>query len=234
MGICGNLNMQGWPAIAEENGVFHIVWVEGNNLDTDIYYSQFNGEYWLPTVELSHDIRHEFQTDPEISVSGGLVHVVWADKKGGDYDIVYRTYDGFTWSTETEISKDRLIEIQRKPTIAAIGNEVYIAWEETREGAVNIFGRYYARSIWFPVQEIYSTTQEGSQTNPVVSATKDAFHIVWVEKDSGIYYGSFRSLRDDITTIRNRYIIFASLGIVCGLIIYLLEKRFNLDIKLRF
>jgi len=214
---------QGWPAIAGENGKIHIVWVERYENDTDIFYTQNNGVNWLPKIELSQDIKHEMQLDPAITVSRGKVHVVWADKKRGDYDIVYRSYDGTTWGDEIEISRDTVAELQQRPAIAAIGNKVYVVWEDYRNGDADIYGRYFDGKFWHFVQKLNIDPGMKSQTHPAVAATIEAFHVVWMEDSSGIYYRSFGLLRWE--AFRVGFSIFATWGTVCVIIFYVREKK---------
>ena len=214
---------QGWPAIAAENGKIHIVWVERYENDADIFYIQYNGVTWLPKIELSQDITHEIQLDPAIAVSRGKVHVVWADKKRGDYDIVYRSYDGVNWGNEKEISHDTVAELQQRPSITAIGNKIYVVWEDYRDGDSDIYGRYFDGKFWHLVQKISFDTREESQTHPAVAATIEAFHIVWMEDSSGIYYRSFGLLSWE--AFRVGFSIIAIWGTVCVIIFYVREKK---------
>lgn len=214
---------QGWPAITAENGKIHIVWVERYENDSDIFYTQFNGVNWLPKIELSQDKNHEMQLDPAIAVSKGKVHVVWADNKDGDYDIIYRSYDGSSWGKEIEISQDILAELQQRPAITAIGNRVYVVWEDYRNGDADIYGRYFNGIFWHLVKKVSSDDQKESQTHPAVAATNEAFHIVWMEARSGIYYRSFGLLKWE--AFRVGFSIFAIWGIICVLILYKREKR---------
>ncbi len=86
------LNDRKKPSIAVEAGKIHVVWEERRfGADSaDIYYRYFDGYGWTPEEDISEDPGLNQQTDGRVAVYGESIHVVWVDRREGDYDIYYR------------------------------------------------------------------------------------------------------------------------------------------------
>jgi hypothetical protein len=81
---------QYYPSIATNGSQLHVVWEdkrEGGALD--VYYRFFDGNTWSPEQELGWSTGDAPQIAPGISVGGNDIHVVWSDRDGGDFDIMY-------------------------------------------------------------------------------------------------------------------------------------------------
>lgn len=83
--------VQAHPSIAAADGKVAIVWEDYADGDPDIFYRYFDGSDWGHIREISTDTEDEEQRLPSVAVENENVHVVWADREDGDYDIYYRT-----------------------------------------------------------------------------------------------------------------------------------------------
>jgi predicted transcriptional regulator len=81
-----------YPSIAADAGKVHVAWEDRKNGDynPDICYRYFDGTVWHPEERIRKGPGMGWQYDPSIAADGYRVHVVWADKRDGDYDIYYR------------------------------------------------------------------------------------------------------------------------------------------------
>jgi hypothetical protein len=89
--LTNNPNRSSLPSVLVSGSVVHVVW--GDNRDGsngEVYYkrSTDGGVNWGTDTRLTDD--PEFSIYPSVSVSGSVVHVVWADRRDGHYEIYYK------------------------------------------------------------------------------------------------------------------------------------------------
>jgi hypothetical protein len=82
------------PSVAATGDDLHVVWFDGRNGDTEIYYkrSRDAGQTWGRDARLTHS-RAEASL-PSIAVADGVVHVVWSDTRDGNPEIYYKRSAG--------------------------------------------------------------------------------------------------------------------------------------------
>lgn len=132
---------QNAPAIAVSGGKVHVVWEDPGDGDSDIYYRFFNGTAWQGEMELSTDSGADEQYSPYIVADGDRLHATWFDGKGGDFDIIYRYFDGTAWHPEEEVSTDSTNERQMQPDLDVSGSFIQIAWADEEGGDMDIMYR---------------------------------------------------------------------------------------------
>jgi hypothetical protein len=184
-----NLGMSDmFPKIAAENGKVHLVWENipgGLPSNHNLYYKLHNGSEWQPTRMLTADIWSEGPHNPSIALNGDEVHVVWQDSRGGDVDILYRHFDGFTWEPEVEISADIGSEMQWNPDLGVDGDEIHVVWQDERDGDWDIYYRYFDGMNWQPVTTINTDSGSQEQESPRVSIDSHNVHVVWHVGENG-------------------------------------------------
>ncbi|MBN2391444.1 MAG: exo-alpha-sialidase, partial [Anaerolineae bacterium] len=126
------------PALAASKTTSDVfaVWLDNRNYDADVYFSRSvdGGVTWDASVRVNHDTDQLWQSEPDIAVNAtGVLHVVWADSRAGDYDVYYTrsTDGGQTWSAEIRVS-DFYTGSQNSPAVAALGDKVCIVWVDGR------------------------------------------------------------------------------------------------------
>lgn len=127
------------------------VWAHGNGSDHDIVFTEWNGQGWNNPVLIAGGSRDDL--DPRVFVeSGGTVQVVWWSATSPQ--IVYRANrrpGSSSWRTEAVNSGG---PSGRRPSVAAWGGNVYVAYERNRaSGGQEIVlarvgsGGQYTRSV---------------------------------------------------------------------------------------
>jgi len=84
----------------------YVVCFDDREEDFQIYYNRSidGGLTWEADIRLTE--APEDSKYPSVAVSGPNVHVIWQDKRDGDYQIYYKrsTDGGVTWETDTRLT----------------------------------------------------------------------------------------------------------------------------------
>lgn len=88
--LTNNIEYSWNPNILTVESAVHIVWHDGRDGNAEIYY-KFSSDYgvsWGVDYRLTNDPAASY--NPFVSVSGSFVHVIWHDKRDGNYEIYYK------------------------------------------------------------------------------------------------------------------------------------------------
>lgn len=134
--------------IGPDGEVYLVVAAKPDDSDIFFYRSLDRGETWSLARRLNDDKTNRDQFLPAIAVSpNGTIHVSWADRRDDPKDIEYHIY--YTRSIdrgETWLENTRVTDYPSNPnyglylyigdyfSIAAIDEEVYVSWTDTRLG----------------------------------------------------------------------------------------------------
>jgi len=120
-----------------------------------------------------------------IAASGDTVHVVWYDRRAGNWKIYYKRSNdaGTTWSSDTSLSSGPASSIN--PSIAVSGPNVHLVWQDNRGGNWEI---YYKRSTdqgtsWGVDTRL--TTDAGESATPSLAVSDSLLHLVWSDNRYG-------------------------------------------------
>ncbi len=188
-----------WTIVVQDTMV-HIVWEhkEITNGPGELYYirSSNSGSSFEQDKPLTTEDSH----CPSVAVSGSIVHVVWVDKRDGNWEIYYKrsVNNGETWG----IDKKLLNALNSwSPSIAVRDSIVHVVWQDYRDDSYPEI--YYKRSVnngetWEADERL--TNDSASSYNPSVAVSDSIVHIVWQDwrdKNWKIYYK--RSIDDGET-----------------------------------
>ncbi|MHC5064694.1 MAG: sialidase family protein [Planctomycetota bacterium] len=128
------------PQIAVARDAVYVIWVDGRNSQSDIYFNRSldKGDSWLAEdVRLDTDLPGAaLSLDPQIAVSVDSIFVTWTDDRNGAKDIYFnRSLDnGSSWLVDDvrlDTNQAGLTD-SIKPMIAAYDGMVYVTWQDSR------------------------------------------------------------------------------------------------------
>jgi hypothetical protein len=173
------------PSIAVSGSVVHVVFQDSRDGNYELYYrrSTNGGNFWVTNLRLTNN--GAFSGNPNVAVSGSVVHVVWYDSRDGDPELYYkRSSDGgLNWGTDTRLTLNLGPSIE--PSISVSGSILHVVWREFRDDNWEI---YYKQSTngglsWDP--DVRLTINDGISQYPNVSATDSIVHVVWQDQRDG-------------------------------------------------
>jgi hypothetical protein len=150
---------------------------------------------WQPDVRLTNNTASSYTSANNnawcIASSGSVVHVVWNDWRDSNNEIYYKrsTDAGVTWEADTRLTNNT--SNSQLPSIAVSGSDVYVVWNEYRDGNWEI---YYKHSIdaglnWS--SDLRLTINPALSLSPSVAVSGTDVHVVWRDfRDSNheVYY----------------------------------------------
>jgi len=181
------------PRLAASGSYVYAVWRDTRNGKSDIYlnFSSDNGITWQ-----KNDIRIDVGDKPgashssvaEIAILRARVYVVWQDKRNGKADIYfnYSSDFGVTWrKTPTRLDGDPLGAANSlNPRIAAVNRQVYVVWQDDRNGKTDIYFTYSltAGRSWMSVAfrlDRGSPAGAADSLNPKIAASQRGCYVIW-------------------------------------------------------
>jgi len=187
------------PAVATDpNGNIWIVWDQRATATshTDVYITKLpvDGNAFEPSVLIY--TNSQFQSNPAIAADqAGKLYVAWEQWSAADpnhHIMMASSADGTTWVADPCTPPSRVnpspaepstLVVARNPSIAITeANQVYIAWEETRNGAdSDIWVRSFTQAGGFAAA-IQLTANTANQTEPFVGIDPNgAAYVVWTD-----------------------------------------------------
>jgi len=143
---------------------------------------------WEPDVRLTFNDSTSYTSQSNarcVVASGDTVHVVWYDRRDGNWEIYYkRSIDaGMAWGPDTRLTTDSASS--QNPSIAVSGSNVHLVWQDRRDGNWEI---YYKRSpdggsTWNA--DIRLTADTMASCTPSISVLDSMVHVVWHSNWSG-------------------------------------------------
>jgi hypothetical protein len=124
----------------------------------------------------------------DVAVSGGTTHVVAEAQRDGETHVIYRRLSAGVPGPETDLGSGSA----RFPAIAALGNDVWVVWQDGREGELPNRPDIYLRrstnggTTW--LAEVRLTDGSGRAEHPAITLL-DAAHpvVAWAENTGGAF-----------------------------------------------
>jgi hypothetical protein len=178
------------PRISVFQNNVYLVWTDDTTGNKDIYFKRSvdNGTTFGSTENLSNNPGNS--TDSRISVSQNNVYLVWTDDTTGNGDIYFkRSVDNGTTFAETENLSTNNTSPSSGAQISAIGNNVYVVWQDMVSGTKEIFYRHSNNTgeRFRGVSELSNTLSVNGESAlyPQISAIGNDVYVVWQDKVSG-------------------------------------------------
>lgn len=181
-------------AIKANCNTLHVVWQDNRNGNPEIYYkrSSDGGLSWGTDMRLTNNFG--ISTNPSISISGNLVHVIWEDHRDTGLlgEIYYKrsTDAGFSWGEDVRLTNDT--SVSRNPSVSSSGLLVNVVWEDFRDASESP-EIYYKRSTnggitWDADRRL--TNDPLSSNLPSVAVNGQVVSVVWRDLRNGINDGN--------------------------------------------
>jgi hypothetical protein len=171
-----------------DGATVHAAWSQIADDNWEIYYNRSTdgGLTWATPSRLTNNQFDAWQ--PALAAAGGSVHLVWADDRGGDFQVLYkRSSDGgLNWSlfpvTLTTSSPDGGAW---HPAMVAMPDRLILAWEDYRDGNGEIYARSSADGGLTWTAEGRMTTNAAFSALPRLAADNAGTYLVWQDNRDG-------------------------------------------------
>jgi hypothetical protein len=174
-----------------------------NGRDLDIVYARFDGVKWTEPKEITASTNNAEDWSVDAVVFGGFLFVIWDTWETdvtvslGNVDVVYRYFDGTTWSALRNLSptEDKTVSFGGKqdalPRFYVWYNpvteesELYAIWMRGRTiisggDGYNIVYRRYTSGNWLPMEQLSFTGDPPvDQMFPSLVAFNGTLYAIW-------------------------------------------------------
>jgi hypothetical protein len=176
-------------ALSQDN--VYLVWSDDTSGNGDIYFKRSvdNGTTFGSTENLSLN-NTSLSSGPQVSTSGNNVYVVWQDIASGKNAIFYRHSNdtGVTFRGVRELSKTISVngESALYPRISAIGNNVYVVWQDQVSGNNEVFlrGSNDGGNKFTGIKNL-SRNNTGDSITPRIASSGNNVIVVWTDYEPG-------------------------------------------------
>jgi hypothetical protein len=176
-------------ALSQDN--VYLVWSDDTSGNGDIYFKRSvdNGTTFGSTENLSLN-NTSLSSGPQVSTSGNNVYVVWQDIASGKNAIFYRQSNdtGVTFRGVRELSKTISVngESALYPRISAIGNNVYVVWQDQVSGNNEVFlrGSNDGGNKFTGIKNL-SRNNTGDSITPRIATSGNNVFVVWTDSEPG-------------------------------------------------
>ncbi len=148
---------------------------------------------WQPDLRLTNDSYGSYtayNNARSIAADGDILHVVWSDERDTVTEIYYKrsTDGGLSWGADVRLTNNTSISVN--PSVAVLGSNVHIVWQDGRDGEIYYKQSTDAGSTWGA--DIRLTNNSSPSSFPSISVTAAVLHVVWSDDRNGnigeIYY----------------------------------------------
>lgn len=195
----GNWHYAPSLAVDDEKNVC-IAWLDARNSNYDIYFSHGikENDIWQfsQNVRVNDDPTNASQYTPSMAFENGSVYIAWYDDRNKDFDIFFSTgrLENNSWKFDANIRvNDDQEGDQMHPAIAVRNGEIFIVWEDDRNGTSDVYFSKSIRrngSLEFG-KNIRVNDIEGKHYDPQIEVSGGIIFVVWqaeVNDGGDIYF----------------------------------------------
>lgn len=122
----------------------------------------------------------------------GKIHLVWSDRRDGDYDIYYAYFSGLGWSPDMCVTANS--SASKSPCIALDdGGTLHLVWLDDEDGTTQIHYKSCDGTSWSSQTKLTNSTGNPQGLSMAVDHA-GRVHVVWTDYTSGgwwLYYRCF-------------------------------------------
>ena len=173
-----------YPSLAYD-GLFHMSFfrIDAVTRVADVWYaSSSDAADWKEEM-----ITTAGTTDwvPRILSRNGIVYLVWASDRSGNFDIYLSFNDGSGWSEPVQITDDALED--SFPHLSVIGNKLFLAWSRFNKSG-GLYGGPNSRILlshsedgvsWSDPEVISDESAVATDVFPMIYSKGDESYVVW-------------------------------------------------------
>jgi hypothetical protein len=173
----GGYSFNKW--IAASGNKLHIIWIDKRTGYDEVFYkrSTNNGITWSNEIKISNS-----NSDVDnlcISATDAKVHVTWDQLDGNTYNIYYNksTNSGLTFGNNTRLTSGT--ESAAIPSISSSGSNIYLAWNDMRDGNSEIYFKKSNDNGLTWSNDIRLTNHPSISQHPCIQHNGQNIHIIW-------------------------------------------------------
>jgi hypothetical protein len=164
-------------------------WISPTNMSIHYTKSTDNGTTWSTETKLTDSSAQ--QLFPSLSISGTTIHLIWQDTRDGNTEIYYKrsTNNGINWGIDTRLTNNA--GASGNPLGASIGLNVYVVWDDNRDGNWEIYFKHSTDAGITWGSDIRLTDTTGDSGWPSIAVAPPFIHVTWEDQRDGnreIYY----------------------------------------------
>ncbi len=189
------------PSIAAKGDRVHVAWWDTRSGAAQVYTKRSldGGATW--EVDRQVVASPGGGAYPSLALAGNRVHIVYGDVRDGQAEVyTTRSLDrGVTWEEPVRLSA--LPWASYTPTVAAAGQDVYVAWTDTRDAmTTDRFEEEYFRhspdggDTW--EAEVRLTHDPANSWAPSLAAHRSEVWVTWFDERGGDWEIYFKSSTD--------------------------------------
>ena len=185
--LSSNTGISFQSKIATSGGNVHVVWQDETPGNGDILYRRSTDDgSTFPNIIKNLSSNAAQSINPAVAVSGNNVHVIWADRTPGNFDIFYRrSPDGGQTFPNVIKNLSSNANESTDPAIAVSGSNIYVVWDGlTTEEESDIFYRRSTDggdSFTEPIKNLSSSPGTIS-SEPAISLSSNNIYVVWSDR----------------------------------------------------
>jgi len=149
-----NPNDDNSPALLQANdGKIWLAWARSiNSTNQELFYQTFNGASWSGETQLTNNPNLD-QMPALMQTSDGKIWVFWnrlapvPDPTNPHFEILYKTFDGSTWSSETQLTNDTKIDNVDPTVFQAKDGTIWLFWAAKPQGTNAAFDLWFKTSV---------------------------------------------------------------------------------------
>jgi hypothetical protein len=179
------------PSVSAAGSLINVVWFDYRDGSPEIYYkrSTDGGINWEADFRLT--VNSAASVFPSVSLSGSLVHVVWAEERDGNLEIYHkRSVDGgISWGGDTRLTNNP--DNSHYPSVSASGLIMHVVWQDNRDGNYEIYNKRSTDGGISWEADTRLTNNSAFSLSPSVVVSDSMVHVVWYDELDGnqeIYY----------------------------------------------
>jgi hypothetical protein len=198
------------------NGYLHAAWMElipgdddfwSGSLTPGIFYSYWNGDAWSSPTKISQHPSTGWTGFPGIAVtSNDYVHIVWEDDTEVIPEvwgrILYRYYDGNSWSSPISISHNTTGSWSYAPKIVKDSADNFHVIYNNEGNGLELYYTNWNGSTWSTPEKLSVTGGYDSLEHSDIAVDSNNYpHVILWEQQQGIYHTNFNGTSWETPTL---------------------------------